>query len=1034
MKLSALSIRWPRVLAVLVLTAVVWGSVALVRLPRQEEPVLTWRLANVVTRLPGASPERVESLITDVLEQSIEEVDEVEHIYSVSRAGVSLVQVELSDDVTEAGPVWQKVRQKLARAAGELPQGVIGPDLDDEIMGTFSQLIAVTGQRTTYRELKDHAQRLEGRLRYLPMTASTTLFGVQHEVIRVELDPLKLAAYDLSIPRVAAVLRGRNVRQPSGRLRVSEKELLVETSGEFQSDEQLRRMVLMVTPGGRTLHLGDVARIVRTTRDPPEPLARVGGKRAVVVGVRARGDLRLDHFGDQVRGVVEQFRRTLPDGIKGNAVEGNAVECDTFHDLSRYTRERANYLSTTLLLSVTFVFLSTALFMGWRGATVVTATIPLTGLVVLILFSVVGMPLNQMSVMAIIMAFGLLVDDAIVITEQIHRRVSQGVDVRQAAAEEPDRLFVPLVVTTLTTVAAFLPIFLLPGGVGEFVRAIPVGVAICLLTALVVSTTVIPWLCVHLMKGAKHGTRPSTGARASLAEAIQSVNRRYRTILAKAVDRPAVTLAAVVVVMASFGTLGLTLRRDFFSPVQRDQFVVDVFASHGSALGHTSQLVRRVEALLAEEEGIVSTGSFIGRNAPLIFYNLESQETYANHFAQLIVRVSDWRLTSRIAERVQARLQSRISDAECCVHILEHGAPFIAPFEVRISGPSLTTLRELGRRAADQLKRNPDVRNVRTNYGGDVLKLVARVNEPVARHLGLDQGTVADSLRYRLDGLPAGYLREGDERIDIRVRLPASARKDITDLSSVRLKPRADAKFVPLSSLATIVPTWEPSNIYRRDGERTLRVLAYPQFGLTPAQVSGQFSPWLATLENSLPPGYRMELGGENEQRNEAESHLLGGAIYAIFPILLLLMIEFQSLRLVLVLLAVIPLSVGGAMLGLFLTGWPLNFMALMGLMMLMGIVVNDALILVDGFERRRKAGEPIVDLVVAGTLERSRHVVITSVTTIAGFLPLAISPSLLWPPLAIAIIGGLSLATLVTLLGLPAAYALLHRAHSQAK
>lgn len=1018
MKLSALSIRWPRVLAVLVLTSVVWGSVALVILPRQEEPVLTWRLANVVTRLPGASPERVESLITDVLERSVEEVDEVEHIYSVSRAGVSLVQVELSDDVTVAEPVWQKVRHKLAQAAGELPREVIGPDLDDEIMGTFSQLIAVTGDRATYRELKDHAQRLERQLRYLPMAASTTLFGVQHEVVRVEMDPLKLAAYDLSIPQVAAVLRNRNVRQPSGRLRVGEKELLVETSGEFETDEQLQKMVLMVTPGGRTVHLGDVGRIVRTTRDPPEPLARVNGKRAVVVGVRARGALRIDHFGDQVGRVVEQFRLGLPDD----------VGCDTFHSLSRYTRERADYLWSTLLLSVMFVFLSTALFMGWRGATVVTATIPLTGLIVLILFSVVGMPLNQMSVMAIIMAFGLLVDDAIVITEQIHRRVSQGVDVRHAAAEEPDRLFIPLVVTTLTTVAAFLPIFLLPGGVGEFVRAIPVGLAICLLTALLVSTTVIPWLCVLLMKGVKQGARPPKGGPAFAAGALQSAKNIYRAILAKAVARPALTLVPVVVVMASLASVGLTLRRDFFSPVQRDQFIIDVFASHGSALGHTSEVVERIEAMLAEEEEIVSTGSFIGRNAPLVFYNLESQETYANHFAQLVVRVSDWRLTARIAERLQAELRTRISDAECCVHILEHGAPFVAPFEIRISGPSVTTLRELGRRAAEQLKQDPDVRNARTNYGGDVLKLVARVNEPVARQLGIDQSTVADELRHRLDGLPAGHLREGDERIEISVRLPASAREDIRDLSSARFKPRADAKFIPFSSLAAIVPEWEAPSIYRRDGERTLCVLAYPRFGLTPAQVSKQFPPWLAALRKNLPSGYRIELGGENQQRNEAESHLLGNAVYAVFPILLLLVVEFQSLRLALMLLVVIPLSAGGAMLGLFLTGWPLNFMALMGMMMLMGVVVNDALILVDGFERRRQAGEPIPDLVVAGTLERTRHVVITSVTTIAGFLPLAISASLLWPPLAIAIIGGLSLATLVTLVGIPAAYALLHR------
>jgi len=1020
--LSALSIRYPRILIVALLTAIVWGGAALVLLPRQEEPVLTWRLANVITRLPGASVERMESLITDVLEQYVEEVDEVEHIYSVSRAGVSLLQIELSDEVTEAAPVWQKVRHKLAEAALELPPGVIGPDLDDEIMGTFAQLIAVSSDSATYRQLKDHAQRLEDRLRYLPMTASTSLFGLQHEVIQVELEPAKLAAYDLSFPKVADALRNRNTRRPSGRLRVGENELLVEASGEFETESHLREMVLMVTPDGRTVHLGDVGTVVRTFREPSEPLARVNGRPGVVVGVRARQDLRIDRFGAQLDGIVESFRQKLP----------RNVECRVFHDLARYTRERANQLSRTLLLSVTFVFLSTALFMGWRGASVITAAIPLTGLIVLVLFLAIGLPLNQMSVMAIIMAFGLLVDDAIVVTEQIHRRVEQGASVRVAASEEPHRLFAPVLVTTLTTIAAFLPIFLLPGGVGEFVRAIPVALAICLLTAQFVAVTVIPWLCTRLLASPPRADGESGRLSFSpplVPRLVEAFKGFYRAVLDRAVARPAAALLLVVVVLSSLAALGLTLRRDFFSPVQRDQFVIDVFCPQGSAVSYTAEIVAKIESILDEEEEIQSTASFIGRNAPLIFYNLESQETYANHFAQLIVQVTDWGQTARIAQAVQRKLQASIAQAECCVHVLEHGAPFVAPFEIRISGPSLDTLRELGRRATAQLKQTPGVRNVRTNYGDDVLKLVAEVNEPVARRIGVDQGMVADELRYRLDGLAAGYLQEGDERIDILLRFPESGRKDVHDLESIYLKPpRVETEMIPLASVATLVPAWEASSIYRRDGRRTLSVLGYPQFGLTPAEVSKQFSPWITALERQLPPGYGIELGGENEQRREAETNLLKNAVYAVFLILLFLMAEFRSFRLTAMILALIPLSLGGAMLGLCLTGWPLNFMALMGTMILIGVVVNDALILVDGFEKRRRAGEPMPSLVVAGTLERSRHVVITTVTTIAGFLPLAISPSLLWPPLAIVIIGGLALSTLVTLVGIPAAYAILRR------
>ena len=1013
-----LAIRNPSVLVVAVIAAVVWGIASLESLPRQEEPTLTWRLANVITRQPGATPDRVEALITDVLERHVEEVDEVEHIYSVSRSGVSLLQIELSDDVTVAAPVWQKVRHKLAEAAAELPADVIGPDLDDEIMGTFAQLIAVTGEGS-YRQLKDYAEGLEDRLRYLPSTASTTLFGVQPEVIRVEVDPLSLAAYDLSFDQMAHVLLQRNVKQPAGRLTVNQTDILLEASGEFESERELGEMVLLSTRDGRTLRLGDVATIVRTTLEPPAPLARIDGGRAVVVGVRVRRGRRIDRFGDEVTKIVDSYAKTLPPD----------VHCVAFHDLAQYTRHRFGQLGRTLLLSVTFVFLSTACFMGWRGASVVTVVIPLTGLIVLACFSLAGIPLNEMSVMAIIMAFGLLVDDAIVVTEQVHRRCGEGVDASQAASEETSRLFVPLVVTSLTTIAAFLPIYLLPGGVGEFVRAIPLGVAICLLAALAVSTTVVPWLCAKLLKTAS--IAPEQATNTPRLRLITWIVDRYRELLQWTVARPTLSIVLTVAIMGALAALGLTLRRDFFSPVERDQFVVDVFAPQGATLSHTAEVVAQVEAVIAEQTEVASTAAFIGRNAPLIFYNLESQETYANHFAQLVVRVDGSRHTSRVASRVQAELQSTIADAHCCVHILEHGAPLIAPFEIRISGPSTTALRELGRRAADILRQTPGVRNIRDNYGNETLKLITQVNEPVARRAGIDQSAVAGELRRRLDGITVSHMREGDEHIAISLRLPKSDREDVSDLRSVYFKPSADSGLIPFTSVASLSPSWETSSIYRRDGERTLSVLAYPQFGLTAAQLAKDFAPRLEALRKAMPAGYALQLGGENEQRGEAESNLLAKGGYAVLLIVLLLTYEFRSMRLAALILIVVPLSLGGVMLGLFVTGWPLNFMAIMGMMVLFGVVINDAVILVDGFERRRRADAPdnqltVEEMVVQGTLERARHVVITTVTTVAGFLPLALSPSLLWPPLAIAIIGGISCSTILTLVAIPAAYLLL--------
>jgi multidrug efflux pump len=947
-KLSALSIRFPRFVAVSVLATIVWGLMALWMLPRQEEPVLTWRLANVITRWPGANPERMETLVTDPLEKAVQEVDEVAHIYSVSRAGVSLLQVELSDQVTDAGPIWQRVRQKLEQVKDSLPRGARDPQLDDEIMGTFAQLIAVVGDETSYRELKDHAERLEDEIRFLPTAASTSLFGTQEESIQVEVHPARLVAYDLTLEQIAQAIMARNTRDPAGRMTTEAAQFVIEASGEIESVAQLRQMVLSTAPstgrgadaGGRTLRLGEVADIVRSNPDPPQPIARFNGRRAVVLGVRARSGVRMDRFGDHIARVLDSVRASLPE----------SVSCHVAHDLAVYTRGRGSELLRTFGLAVSFVFLVTAVFMGWRGATIVTMAIPLTGLLVLVIFYAVGIPLNQMSVMAIIMAFGLLVDDAVVVTEQVHRRITKGhkteppestgssrslSNVQRAAAEEPSKLTAPLIVSTLTTIAAFIPIYLLPGGTGEFVRAIPLGVAICLLVALFISVTVVPWCCSGLFRH-DGGTREG-GVAVNLRARCGSA---FQQMLQVVVAHPRVTLSLVFLLATFMATFGVAIRRDFFSPVQRDQFVIDVFTRQGSAINHTSSVVAEIESELHRDELVETTTSFIGRNAPLIFYNLQSQETYAAHFAQIVVRVDHWQETSRVASRVQSALNRRISDADCVVHILEHGAPLTAPFEIRISGDAIPALREAGRRVTRVLNETPGVRNIRSNYGTDSMKLVAQVNEPVARRMGIDQRKVADQLRHRVDGLVASYFREEDELRPINVRLPAEARATVTDLDGMYFKPGDSADAIPFAAVAKLDTKWEPASIYRRDGLRTLSVLAYPQFGLTAAQVSSRFENRIRQLDRAMPEGYAVKFGGESQQRHEAEANLLGGAVYAVFPILLLLVAEFRSLRLSLLILCLVPLSLGGVMMGLFLTGWPLNFMAIMGMMMLFGWVV----------------------------------------------------------------------------------------------
>ncbi|MCA9190023.1 MAG: efflux RND transporter permease subunit, partial [Planctomycetales bacterium] len=553
MRVGSLARRYSLVVTSAMIVAVVWGGVAAYQLPREEEPKLTWRLANVVTRLPGASPERMESLVTDVLEHAIEQVDDVEHIYSVSRPGLSLIQIELRDSVVDAPPVWRNVRQKLSESALQLPRGSIGPELDDEIMGTFAMLIAVAGDDIRPRQLEEIAEELEDQLRLLDDTTSTSLFGTQREVIQIEPKPALLVAYDLSFQKLADIVQRRNTRQPSGRLAVGQSELLIEVNGELETEQDLREMVLMVTEDGRTVRLGDVAQLQRTIGTPKDPVVRANGQPSIVLGVRCRRGVRLDQYGKRVRDIVQQAQQGLPQGISLSIA----------HDLSKYTQERMRGLGTSMLIGVSLVFASLLVFMNWRSAIIVTLSIPLTALFVAITFSIVGIPLNEMSVMAVIMAMGLLVDNAIIVTEEVQH--SPLPDSWQAAADAGDQLFVPLLVSTLTTVAAFLPIYLLPGGTGEFVRAIPLGVAICLITSLLVATTVVPQLCVMILP-----RRVSDGQNGDSYTTAARFIDGYRSILGYCCDHPLLLLGATTFAMVLCVCLGLTLRRDFFSPVQRD--------------------------------------------------------------------------------------------------------------------------------------------------------------------------------------------------------------------------------------------------------------------------------------------------------------------------------------------------------------------------------------------------------------------------------------------------------------------------------
>lgn len=1003
----------PRLLVLTILTIVTAGLSAYRLLPRREDPEIVARFATIVTRLPGADAERVEALVTKKIEDRLREISEIEHIGATSRTGVSVIAIEIDDHIEHPGPVMTKVRDKLDDVLPELPADASRPDLDDTDTDAYSLIAAVVWEQpgeAQYGILSRFADDLEDRLRGLPGAFKVEQFGAQQEEIVVEIDPLALDRTGLTAADVSRAVQHTDAKVRAGQLRTRSRNLLIEVEGGLDTLDQLGKLPLRVDASAHTLQLGDIATIKKGVMDPARSRSWIDGKPGIAIAMRMAGDQRIDLWAERAHEVIDGFASELPRGL--------AV--DIVFDQSRYVVVRLADLTRNFLLGALAVAVVVFVMMGWRAALLVGASIPLTSLMVLSGLYAMAIPLHQMSVTGLIIALGLLIDNGIVIVDEVRGRQRDGLSAGEAIAESAKQLAVPLLGSTLTTALAFMPLALLPGGAGDFVGSIAISVILALGSSLFLAMTVIPALTG--LFGGKIDERSGWLQHGVTNERLAAA---YGNSLSAAFRRPVVGLGLAIALPVFGFVQASTLEEQFFPPADRDQLQVQVELPAHVSLAETERRALAVRDALLQHPRVTHVHWFVGASAPRFYYNLLGGQDDAAFFAQALVQLDGSERVTELIQRTQREMDRAFPDARVLVRQLEQGPPFDAPVELRIYGPDLDQLDRIGEDVRSVLAGVPGVTHTRTSLDSARPKLSLELDDEATRLAGLDNVGVAERLETSLEGRVGSSILEGTEEVPIRVRLCDASREAVDEIASTSLQSIGGTGSLPLTALGRLALLPARSKITRRDGSRVNTVQGFVEAGILPATVLSELQKRVAATGESLPEGYRIEVGGESQQRDQAVGNLMASVLLLTILMVATLVLSFNSFRMAAIIASVALLSAGLSLAALVMFGQVFGFMAIIGTMGLIGVAINDSIVVLAALREDpdARAGDIAA---MRRVVERStRHVLATSITTVAGFLPLILAGGGFWPPLAIAIAGGVAGSTLLAVYFVPSLYKL---------
>jgi multidrug efflux pump subunit AcrB len=1026
--MGSLFFKNKRLVAVTVLVIAAIGISAVTSIARQEDPAFSKIFATVVTPYPGADPARVESLVTEKIEEQLRGIAELETIESISRAGMSLIQLELDWDTpkSEIEQLWSQVRDALADAAKNFPPGVPEPAFDDDRVGAFTAISALTptaGAPVNLAITRRYAELLQTRLQTIPGTRRVDLFGAPQEEILVAIDPHELAALGLTVADVSRAIALGDSKVRAGQIRGSELDVLIEIEGEIDSIERIRSIPVIGNTASRIVRVADIADVRREVRKPPENLAFSNGRPAILIASRIEDNLKVDDWMLEVDSLLGEFEAELPHGIEHRLV---------FNQVN-YTWDRLGDVFFNLMVGMTLVVLVLFITQGVRAAAVVAVNVPLATLISLYGLHLLGIPIHQMSVTGLIVALGLLVDVAIVMTDDIRRRLRDGTDRATAIARAVRRLTVPLLASTVTTGLAFAPLLLLPGPPGDFLGSIGVAVVLMLVASFTLALTVTPALAGLWLAEDDAGSSRSAWSRGLAFKPVAGIFDRSMKL---ALANPMLAiLAALILPVIGFGAAP-TLKEQFFPGVDRDQLYVQLKLPSGSSIAETERAVLRADHLIHEHTGVVGTDWVLGSSAPNFYYNMVRDQDGESSFAEALVKTATAQATEEVLPLLQRTLDRDLPNARVTVRGLVQGPPVVAPVELRVVGPDLDVLRDLGDRIRNLMADVPEVMQARTQIEGGAPKFTLKLDEEKVRVTGLALGEVASQLEAALEGATGGSLVESSEELPVRVRVGEAARAAVDVLRALHVVgpgAREEALAggfpgIPIAALGTIRTEPSKTPIFRRNGERVNTVRGYVYRSVLPEEALKRVRERIATAGFAFPPGYRLEVGGDSDAREKVMADLIAPVGVILVLTFVTIILTFNSFRLSALAGLVMMLSVGLSLLSLAAFQFPLGVMAVIGVIGSIGVSINAAIIIVTSLQNDSGAAEGDVTRIRQVVMGQSRHIVSTTVTTFGGFLPLILGGGGFWPPFAVAIAGGVLLSTLVSFYFTPPAFLLLAR------
>lgn len=1005
------------IIAILSIIICLLGLRTYMNMERQENPNVVSPMAKITAIYPGAGPKDVERLINQPLEDKISEIANVDIVesFAIDNAGILTVQLkDLPDDKIEK--TWTELKDKVEEA--NLPAQAYKPEVDTNLTETYGMLFTISSQDYGYESLKEIADSIQSRLEKIDGVSKLEIEGFENEEIDVNLDLQRMKNYNISMTQMATALKARNVNIPGGSLKLNGANVPISISGEYGDIEDIKNTVVSMSDTGNLVYLKDIADIESLEKERTT-YVRSNGERSLLLALKYEDSENVVQIGKKVHEEIAKIEGELSDRLSLRIIT----------DQSDYVEKSVGDFRDNLISAIVLVVIVVLLTMGYRSALVVSSSIPITIMATFVIMGMIGTVLHQVSIASLIVCLGLLVANAIVANDNMYLYLSGDFEDRdQAVIKAIDDVKIPILTSTLTTIASFAPLLLMTGVAGKFIRDLPITVTITLVASYIISLTVVPAMGHRFLEGReekqmkeyREKIRRAKGKKGFGKNLADGFNRAFERLINMALKFPSITILLAVGILVASSIIIPTMDIQLFPFVDRDQYVLRLNLKEGTTVEKTDSVVRDIEEILLADEGIDSFLVKVGDGLPKFYTTFFGNQPGANQ-AEFVVngRVKD-------IPRIQRKLDGSIPGARIEIKQLENAEPVSLPVQVRISGPDTEVLQALAEDVRGKMEKIKNGQYVQDNYGPKTLNMVVDVDQEKASMVGLSNYDISGTVRMAIEGIEMTNLKPDNEKDDIPVilRVPRQEKYISNILDQVYITSQITGRNIPLSQVASVKNEFTANKIIRRNRERTITIGMHPSYGHNSAEIMQEVQK--SMYGYSLPEGYSLVYGGENENRAETIASMKTPLIAAVVLIYLILMFQFWDLLQPLLIMLTIPLSFIGVIWGLKLTASPIGFMALIGAISLMGIVVNNGIVLLDYINILVKQGLDARSASKEAALARVRPIMIGMVTTVIGLLPLGIKGGTLWSPLAYTIVFGLLISSVLTMIVIPAGFIIL--------